>query len=130
MVCLDTEFLIAFLRGDERAASVVRQIESEGRRPATTILNAYELFKGALFSSRPESNLKAVRDLLEGLTIIPLGVASCQTAAGVHARLKRKGELVGEFDVLIAGMVAESQERLVSRDEHFARIGGLNSRTW
>ena len=103
MVCLDTYLLIGFLRGDGKAEEVLRWLEDEKRTPTVTVLTAYELLKGALISSDPARNTESVRMLIEGGRVLPLTNESCRIGADIYADLKRKGNLTGEFDVLIAG---------------------------
>ena len=130
MVCLDTEVLVGFLRGDKEAASLMSKIASEMGAASTTAVNAYELMKGALISGRPGPNLKRVSQLLDGLEVLPLTSGGCRRAAEIHAELRSKGRSIGEFDVLIAGIVMERGESLVSRDGDFSAVRGLDTRRW
>ncbi len=130
MVCLDTDLLIGFLRGDGKAAEVLRLLEDEKRIPTTTAITAYELLKGALISSDSARNTESVRTLIEGLRVLPLTNESCTLGADIYADLRRKGKLSGEFDVLIAGIVAENRETLISRDEHFSEMKGIRVIRW
>ena len=130
MACLDTELLVEFLRGDARAISLIERIAAEEGSACTTAVNAYELLKGALISSRPEANLKRVVQLLGGLEVIPLTAEVSRAAAEVLAALRSKGRSIGEFDILIAGMVMERGETLVSRDDDFSSVRGLERARW
>lgn len=51
MVCLDTDLLVALLRGEPRAVSSIEKLEGEGEHLATSAISAYELLKGAIISS-------------------------------------------------------------------------------
>jgi tRNA(fMet)-specific endonuclease VapC len=130
LVCLDTDLLIGFLRGDEKAAEVLQRLEDERRVPATTAITAYELLKGALISSNPARNSESVKRLIEGLKVLPLTNQSCRNGASIYADLRAKGKLSGEFDVLIAGIVMENEETLISRDEHFSAMKGIRVQRW
>ncbi len=130
MVCLDTDLLVGLLRGDEKAAEVVKRLEAERRTPAATAITAYELFKGALISSNPGRNLENVKRLMEGVRVLPLTNESCRNGAQVYADLRARGKLSGEFDVLIAGIVAENDETLVSNDEHFSAMKSIRVQRW
>jgi tRNA(fMet)-specific endonuclease VapC len=130
LVCLDTDLLVGLLRGDPKAADVIRRLESERRTPTTTAVNAYELLKGGQISSNPAKNIDAVKRLLASLRVLPLTDRSCWQSAEIYADLRARGKLSGEFDVLIAGIVAESREVLVSRDEHFSAMKGIRVQYW
>lgn len=130
MACLDTELLVEFLRGDPEAASLMKRLASEGSEASTTSVNAYELLKGALVSRRPESNLRKVVQLLEGLEVLPLTTSCSRVAAEIHASLRSGGKAIGEFDILIAAIAMERGEPLVSRDEDFDSVRGLKRIRW
>jgi len=57
MVCLDTGFLVALLRGDQEAASTAETLDRANARKTTTPINAFELLLGAQLSKQREENL-------------------------------------------------------------------------
>ena len=130
MVCLDTNLLVALLRGDEPAAKAVEDFEGAAKPLRTTAISEYELFKGAHLSSRREENLQRLRRLFDRTEVLRLTDEACGEAARIYARLESRGKMINEFDVLIAGIVIASEETLVSRDEHFAVIEGLRLQSW
>ena len=125
MVCLDTGFLIDWLRGNERAKR--KHIEIlEGREQLTTsIITAYELEKGASFSNNPAKDLNVVHDLLSELLILELNMPSVDLASKLYSDLSAKGKLVGEFDILIAATCIAAGETLVTNDRDFDQITKL-----
>jgi len=129
-VCLDTDIIVGLLKGDEDAASSVKEFQHLGEIVATTDISAYELLKGANISSKPQENLKLVRDVLSSLSILVLDLDSCEMASNIYREMKGKGQTIGEFDVLIAAIAIKSDETLVSRDKHFRLIGNLDLKTW
>jgi len=125
LVCLDTGFLIDWLRGNERAKR--KHIEIlEGREQLTTsIITAYELEKGASFSNNPAKDLNVVHDLLSELLILELNMPSVDLASKLYSDLSAKGKLVGEFDILIAATCIAAGETLVTNDRDFDQITKL-----
>ena len=81
MVCLDTDILVGLLKGDGKAIDLINKLQSRGNSLKTTIITAYELLKGAATSSKPQENLKIVRDLLFNINILPLNYVSREEAA-------------------------------------------------
>jgi len=54
----------------------------------TTIITAYELLKGAAISSKPQENLKIVKDLLSNIIILTLDYGSCEEASEIYSKLR------------------------------------------
>lgn len=130
MVCLDTDILISLLRGDKAAESAVEEIEGEERPSRTTVITAYELLKGASISSKPEQNTLRVKQLLSNMQVYSLNDNACEEASKIYKELQLSGEKIGEFDILIAGIVIYNDDTLMSRDEHFQLVKNLNLKSW
>ena len=130
LVCLDTDILVGLLKNDMEATHTIGKLQSEGQSLKTTIITAYELLKGSAISSRPEENLTKVKDLLSTLSVLGLSLESCEEASRIYNRLMKKGQTIGEFDILIASMIIYNEEVLVSRDPHFSLVENLNLQTW
>ena len=131
MVCLDTGILVALLKCDPDSVDFVGKLENKGERIKASAIFAYELIKGSLISSKPEENLKLVGNMLSGVTVLTLNRSSSEFAARIHGTLRKMGKIVGELDILIAGICAYNDELLVSRDSHFREVGkALNLVSW
>ncbi len=50
--------------------------------------------------------------------------------AGVFKELQNHGRMVNGLDILVASIVLRNRETLVSRDDGFKRIRGLNLQEW
>lgn len=130
MKCLDTDILVAILRGREEAKEKVAELDEENKG-ATTSVNAFELFFGANKSERKQENLKEASKLLERLTIFPLDLASSKKAAEISAKLATKGETIDFRDAMIAAIAIENGLTLVTRNQvHFKRIKSLKIESW
>ncbi len=132
MTCLDTTFLIELLRGSERARrkyEELLQISSERNEQeaqlCTTIINAYELAKGAMLTKDPARNLQLVHDLLSELLILELDLPSVNLASELYSSLSSKGNLIGEFDILIASICISHGQKLLTNDGDFASVSRL-----
>jgi len=130
MKCLDTDLLIAILRGKEEAYSKVEEIDEEGKG-ATTAINAFEIFFGAYKSARKSENLKEASKLLDRLEVVHLNLASSRRAGEITAKLTAKGETIDYRDAMIAGIAIENNLVLVTRNRsHFNRVKGLKLEDW
>jgi len=127
MTCLDTDFLVALLRGDEDATARAGRIKT----PRTTIVNAFELYYGAKRSARPKESLKEVRSLLGSMEVLGFEDSAALKAAQIQAELMASGRPVNILDVLIGAIVMVAKERLLTRNvDHFKRIPGLKWSRW
>ncbi len=130
MKCLDTDLLIAILRGKPEAATKVKKLDEEAKG-ATTAINAFEVLFGAHKSSNKVVNLKEAVRLLDRLEVTQLDLNASRKAAEIAAKLSAKGEAIDYRDAMIAGIAIENDLTLVTRNiSHFARIKGLKFETW
>jgi Predicted nucleic acid-binding protein, contains PIN domain len=127
---LDTNALVALLKGVPEANEALRRLEESDDELSTTIISAYELLRGAYVSSNPEKNLAEVQELLSNLQVYDLTIYSCEEAARIYRELRQNGRLIGENDLLIAGIVKASGGTLLTRDAHFKQVKGLNTIEW
>lgn len=119
MAILDTDILIAFLRGTPDAIQKITALEEEGDPISTTIVTAYELLKGAYLSHKSEESIAKVTDAISNIQVLDLTFNACEEASKIYKTLKKKGCMVGEFDILIAAIAKTNDQTLISRDEHF-----------
>ena len=130
MKCIDTDFMIAVLRGKEDARRKMRELDEEGQQ-ATTSLNAFELFYGAYKSREKKDNLGKAKSLLGRLDVLPLDLESSEKAGESMADLASNGEAIDFRDSLIAGISLVNGLTLVTRNKgHFARVKGLKLEKW
>jgi tRNA(fMet)-specific endonuclease VapC len=135
LVCLDSDILISFLRGDEAAVNKIASLRHEGGGGGggplrTTVINAYELIKGATLSRAKEEDELQVRRLISELEVLDLDTEACESGASIFNHLKHGGATLNELDILIAGIVLRNRDNLVSRDKGFKRIPELRLDEW
>lgn len=127
MTILDTDYLVALLRGDAAAAAQADKIKS----PKTTIINAFELYYGADRSRNPKKSHAEVNSLLRSMDVLEFEMPAVLASAKIQAELMNAGNPVNILDVLIAGIVMVNKEELLTRNvNHFNRINGLNWKKW
>jgi len=130
MKCLDSDLLVAILRGKEEVRTIVEALDEESKG-ATTSVNAFELFFGANRSAMKEENTKQASKLLERLTVFPLDLSSSRKAADISAKLVTKGQAIDFRDAMIAAIALENDLTLVTRNiSHFKRIKDLKTEKW
>jgi tRNA(fMet)-specific endonuclease VapC len=124
---LDTDILVALLKGEQGAIQTISALEETNGRIATTIVTAYELLKGAYISSKPKENLVKVREVISNLQVLDLSLQACEEASKIYRDLRKTGSSIGEFDVLIAAIAVTYNETIMTRDEHFKSIRGIEA---
>ncbi len=67
MTIIDTNVMIPFLNGSPEAVNKVHEVSSVNSQVVITIITAYELLKGAQLSSKPEDNLKDVKEAISNM---------------------------------------------------------------
>lgn len=129
MACLDTSFIVDFVRGDlshEKVDSLFLE-NPEISIPSPVIV---ELTKG-LHLNTTSSNIRKnesqkIEDVLSKINVLPLDKESAEIAGKVEAKLTNQGEKIGIEDVLIASIAIKNNEKLITKNEkHFSKINGL-----
>ena len=125
-VCLDTSFLIDFLRGKSNTRVSYLRLKSEGYRFATTTINAFEIFRGVDKRGRIKGEEEAVRKLLSRLIVWNLDIDAAERCSRIYTEMERTGKLVGVNDCLAAAIaISNGCQKIVSNDMHFQMISGI-----
>ncbi len=126
IICLDSDILIDFLRGDPLTTEKINQLEEKFELTTTTI-NLFELYYGAYKSKKADKNVRAVDELTTRFKALKFTNKSSDIAGKILAELEKKGELIDFRDVMVAGIILETNIMLYTRNtEHFKGIKGVN----
>jgi len=125
--CLDTDILIDFLRGKERAVKYVESMRKNNRL-ATTVINVFELYYGAYKYKRDTEKLN---EFLQSMEILPFTIIEAEKAAEIEANLESRGEVIGLKDVLISSIAISNNCTIVTGNvKHFNKIQGVKVDSW
>ncbi len=125
-ICLDTDFLIDFLRGKEDALFFVSRMEDRAVL-ATTYVNLYELYVGAYKSENSPRELTNSEALKNRLQLLNLSEASVKLAGQIRAELMKKGSIVEIRDLFIGTIALVNGFAVKTNNvKHFAKIPNLN----
>ena len=123
-ICLDTDFLIDFLRNKKYAVEFVKNKEDKTELGTTTI-NLFELYCGA-FNSKKIEKIQLIDSLAERLTLLNLTKKTSKKAGEIYSILSKKGELIEFRDILIASITITNNYSLKTNNlKHFKKINGL-----
>lgn len=122
-VLLDSNAYSRLMRGDEQAATVVRD--------ATEILMSAvvvgELLYGFRSGSRFDRNATDLRSFLDNphVSFVPVGPVTADRYSRIAAALRARGSPIPTNDVWIAAHAMETGADLVSADRHFKAVDGI-----
>jgi tRNA(fMet)-specific endonuclease VapC len=95
-----------------------------------TELTYYEVARG-LKAKQAITQLAEFERFCQQHQILPFTHAAAVHAADIWADLKQRGQLIGEIDVLIAGVALSEGLAVVSHNtRHFGRLAGLTVIDW
>ncbi len=126
---LDTNLCIRVLRDRPPELRVRFNAEADGLCISTIILA--ELLHGAAKSARPVENRREVERFAARLEVLPFDAEAAAHAADIRAALEQQGQVIGGYDLLIAGH-ARSRGLVVVTGNlgEFSRVAGLRCEDW
>jgi len=126
---LDTDTCIYWLNGEEKIRRKVEQVGPDNLR--LTIITLAELRYGAYNSQNVSENLKNIDNFLRKVRVLPLDHDAAGRFGKIKVDLRKKGQIIEDFDVLIASIALSHGGVLVTNNvEHFKRIAVLNYVNW
>ena len=126
---LDTNLCIRVLRDRPPALRPRFNAEADVLSISTVVLT--ELMCGAEKSRKPVENRQEVLRFAARLEVLPFDDQAAAHAAEIRAALDRRGQMIGGYDVLIAGQADARNLTLVTHNTgEFARIPALRIEDW
>ena len=125
-LALDTNAVIAYREGISEVCKLIDEADVI-ILPVTVI---GELFYGALNSTKIKNNEKFVHKFAEYSLVMPIDESVAARYAKVRFDLKQRGNPIPENDIWIAAACLNLKVPLLSRDDHFKQVPGLNVISW
>ncbi len=126
MICLDSTFLIDYLRGD---AAAIKKAESLiGRKIATTSVNCFEVLAGLVGNRNvPKGALEVFSEFIASVEVLELDYRASGESAKIFSVLSLQGKQIEGSDCMIAGtMLSHGCSEIITRNKkHFSRIRGI-----
>ncbi len=90
-----------------------------------------ELYFGAYNSQNIEKNIEIVKNFLLPFEVVDFNKKSSIEYARIKADLRKKGQIIGELDMQIAGIALSNNLTLVTNNEkEFIRVNNLKIENW
>jgi tRNA(fMet)-specific endonuclease VapC len=133
MIHFDSNVAIALLNNRQPLIRVRFDAARATTAPGMSIIVYHELMYGAANSARKQQNQEKVSIFVAAGNFILLALAEedARDAADIRAHLKRRGEPIGPYDVLIAAQARRTGSTLVTANtDEFQRVPGLIVADW
>jgi tRNA(fMet)-specific endonuclease VapC len=133
MIHLDTNVAIALLNNRQPHVRARFDAAQATMALGMSIIVYHELMYGAAKSERKQANQDKVAVFIAGgnFTILAFAEEDAREAADIRAHLKRQGEPIGPYDVLIAAQARRTGATLVTANTgEFERVPGLIVIDW
>jgi tRNA(fMet)-specific endonuclease VapC len=127
---LDTDIAIELLRG--RNVHVAEQLASRNRNAIfLSTVTVAELMFGALRSWKPQESTVICRQFCSAFQLVELDQDAGERSGAIRADLESRGERIGAYDVLIAGIASAGGHVLATHNvREFGRVAGLQIEDW
>ena len=100
-------------------------------RSSISVVTLAELRYGADCSAQPDANHQAIDDFLSGVAVLAVDADIARAFGEIKARLRRQGNLIEDFDLLLAATALTNDLTLVTNNSaHFGRVAGLILDNW
>ena len=113
MVLFDTSILVDAARKNKAALDLIESYAGK-EKIATTTITKYEMLRGAT-----NHDIDFITQLLDKFIIYDFEDAVVDQVVETYKMLAKKGKLVNELDIIIAGIALAHDETLVTKDKDF-----------
>jgi tRNA(fMet)-specific endonuclease VapC len=120
---VDSDYLISAIVGRPDAVALLARLQPAG--VSVTWGTVGEVYEGAFGSPDPAIHLAAARRFLAPYPVLAADDAVMERFAEIRALLRRRGQMIPDFDVVLAATAVHYGLTVVSRDRHFNRVPGL-----
>ena len=121
MICLDTSIIIDLFRGDAEIEELLSEIDGNF---AVSYPIVCELYKGAYLSSKPEKGVDEIEKFIENVRFLESG----PEAAEEFGRLRERYPDKNDFDLMVASVCISEKAELLTRDDDFKGLEGLEKK--
>jgi tRNA(fMet)-specific endonuclease VapC len=121
---IDTDWAIDYMRGKPEAVSILDSLPEDSA--FISVVSVAELYEGAFLSRDPSEKIKSLEDFLSDMIVLQVTEQTAPVFGEQRAKLRRRGLLIDNLDLLIAATCLEHGLRLLTNNvAHFERINGL-----
>ena len=127
---LDTNHASKLLEGNESLSSRVSALKNSGSRFGISMSVVGELFFAVYASRRKDENLQQLKRFLEDIIIWDYDITVAEEFGKIQAEQKEKGKPIPSIDAQIAAGARIHNLTVLTTDQHFNVVEGLNVENW
>jgi tRNA(fMet)-specific endonuclease VapC len=121
---LDTDWIINLLGGNKDAEEKIQHLDPE--EIVISLVTVGEIYEGAYSYTNPQAHLYTFRQFLSHFQLLNLNLSIMEKFAEIRSLLRRRGELISDFDMLIGATALHYDLSLLTyHTRHFTRIPDL-----
>jgi tRNA(fMet)-specific endonuclease VapC len=125
---LDTDVCIFALK---RRSKLLEKLVLFNGHLAISDVTLFELYYGAAKYEEPQTRIDQIDDLAARLEVLPFNSQAARHAGEIRALLERKGQIIGAYDLQIAGIARAAGLTLATGNvREFSRVAGLLVENW
>lgn len=121
---VETDWAVHWLRGRQDIVSMIHKFQTYGL--GLSVISLAELYTGVYYSTDSSQAQQGLDDFLSYVTILEVNKEISRTFGEQNAHLRREGQVIEDFDLLIAVTCLHHGLKLLTNNrKHFGRIDGL-----
>jgi tRNA(fMet)-specific endonuclease VapC len=127
---LDTDICSYIMkRSDQRLLDKLRTVELE--KIAVSVVTEAELLYGTKLSGKPKQVRASFDSFIVHVRVFDWGREAADHYADIRAQLRRRGEMIGANDLMIAAHARSLGATIITNNEReFRRVKGLAVENW
>ncbi|MBI4177471.1 MAG: type II toxin-antitoxin system VapC family toxin [Candidatus Aenigmarchaeota archaeon] len=121
---VDTDWIISWLKGKQAVVEKLKELSKHSL--AVSVISVAEIYDGIYGSKNPERHEDVFKEFLTGVTVIDVDEGVCKKFGELRNYLRNRGELIGDFDTLIAATaISRNAFLLTDNIKHYAKIKNI-----
>ena len=126
--CLESNFIIDLLNGKGNAVLVYEEIKNTSL--SITAIASVALFEILRGKEQNQTKIQKFEELRQTLEVLPFGEREAEEASQIEKTIHQNGFTISALDLLIGATAKTNGAILLSNDNDYQRIEGLQLRTY
>ena len=120
---IDTNKIIDYLKGTSQTVYLLQSFKKEGL--CVSVISLGEILEGIEGQPNEGRRRAELAAFLSGTRVLEVDRKVIERFASARSRLRRKGQLIDNFDILIAATALEFNLVLITDDKDFSKVSEL-----